>query len=172
MRRVLATEAHRWLTSNCNGRRGVRDVRGRSLPGCCAPCCAMPRPRGRSRRPNRQLSRLAYRIRLRHAGHPFASLVEYLSAMTKLADCGGRHVAHRYAQNAFGDVVGFSLAKTASASMIAFATSSAMRLMSSLRFADPSSNLGIAGCSRTLSARLSIAVFVLSKNPLCRNSRF
>ena len=51
-------------------------------------------------------------------------------------------------------------------------TSSAMRLMSSFRFTDPSSNLGIAGCSRTLSARLSIAVFVLSKNPLCRNSRF
>lgn len=45
-------------------------------------------------------------------------------------------------------------------------------LMSSLRFTDPSSNLGIAGCSRMLSARLPIAVFVLSKNPLCRNSRF
>ena len=55
---------------------------------------------------------------------------------------------------------------------LTFTTSSAMRLMSSLRFTDPSSNLGIAGCSRTLSARLSIAVFVLSKNPLCRNSRF
>ena len=37
--------------------------------------------------------------------------------------------------------------------MIAFATSSAMRLMGSLRFTDPSSNLGIAGCSRTLSDR-------------------
>lgn len=40
------------------------------------------------------------------------------------------------------------------------------------RFTDPSSNLGIAGCSRMLSARLPIAVFVLSKNPLYRNSRF
>ena len=56
--------------------------------------------------------------------------------------------------------------------MIAFAASSAMRLMSSLRFTDPSSNLGIAGCSRTLSARLPVAVFVLFKNPLCRNPRF
>ena len=56
--------------------------------------------------------------------------------------------------------------------MIALTASSAMRLMSSLGFTDPSSNLGIAGCSRTLSARLSIAVFVLSKNPLCRNSGF
>ena len=47
-----------------------------------------------------------------------------------------------------------------------------MRLMSSIRFTDPFSNLGIAGCSRMLSARLSIVVFVLSKNPLCRNSGF
>ncbi|MBQ3328717.1 MAG: hypothetical protein IJG88_02075 [Eggerthellaceae bacterium] len=32
--------------------------------------------------------------------------------MTKLADCGGRHVVHRYAQNALSDVFRFSLAKT------------------------------------------------------------
>lgn len=32
--------------------------------------------------------------------------------MTKLADCGGRHVVHRYAQNALSDVLRFSLAKT------------------------------------------------------------
>ena len=32
--------------------------------------------------------------------------------MTKLADCGGRHAAHRYAQNALSDVFRFSLAKT------------------------------------------------------------
>ena len=38
--------------------------------------------------------------------------------------------------------------------------------MSSLRFTDPSSNLGIAGCSRMLSVRLSIAVFVLSFEPV------
>lgn len=35
----------------------------------------------------------AYRIRFGHADHSFlVSLVEYLSAMTKLADWGGRHV--------------------------------------------------------------------------------
>ena len=38
------------------------------------------------------------------------------------------------------------IGESASASMIAFTTSSAMRLMSSLRFTDPSSSLGIAGC--------------------------
>lgn len=39
-----------------------------------------------------------------------------------------------------------------------------MRLMDSLRFTDPSSNLGITVCSLMLSARLSIAAFILSKN--------
>lgn len=35
--------------------------------------------------------------------------------MTKLADCGGRHVVHRYAQSALSDVLGFSLAKAGGA---------------------------------------------------------
>lgn len=38
------------------GTGGVRDVRGRSSPGGCAPCCVMPRPHGRSRRSNRSAS--------------------------------------------------------------------------------------------------------------------
>lgn len=42
----------------------------------------------------------------------FASLGEYLSAMTKLVDYGGRHVARRYAQSTPSDAFRFSIAKT------------------------------------------------------------
>ena len=45
-------------------------------------------------------------------------------------------------------------------------------IINSLRLFEPSSNLGIIAYSGMLSARLSIAAFVLSQNPLCRNSRF
>ncbi|WP_130812699.1 transposase [Olsenella sp. Marseille-P4559] len=43
-----------------------------------------------------------------------ASSVECSPAMTKLADCGGRHVRHRSAQIDISDVFSFSLAKTPS----------------------------------------------------------
>lgn len=43
-----------------------------------------------------------------------ASLVEYISATTKSADCDGRHVRHRSAQIDISDVLSFSLAKTTS----------------------------------------------------------
>ena len=49
-----------------------------------------------------------------------------------------------------------------STSMIVLTTSSASDPMNLRMLMAPSSNLGIADCSRVLSARLSIAVFVLS----------
>lgn len=55
---------------------------------------------------------LAYRICLRYASILFASLDECLSAMTKLVDYGGRHVACRYAQSTPSDAFRFSIAKT------------------------------------------------------------
>lgn len=47
----------------------------------------------------------------------FASLVEYLATITKEADCGGWRVAHRYAQNALSDVVGFSPGENSKSSL-------------------------------------------------------